>query len=74
VIVTAAIAEFANLFFRQMQFVADHRHERRQAEPSEEAQKKREPGHVKGPHWRAVKIQKMNRSRFVANVHTSPRG
>lgn len=47
----------ADLCLGEMQFVADHSHERSNAEPSKEAQEKREPTHVESPHWRRLEIE-----------------
>ena len=42
--------EIADLRLGQMKFLADDRHQWRDAEPSKETQKKRQPRHVEGAH------------------------
>src|SRR5258708_1916169 len=52
-----------------MQFSADYRHQRGNTEPTEEAQKKREPRHVESTHGGAMKVTETDLSGFVANNH-----
>src|SRR5262249_46301199 len=59
----------ADLFLGQMQFLADHGHQRREPEPAEKAQEKRQPRHVEGAHGSAPEIEQTNSSRFIAQVH-----
>src|SRR5260370_10813398 len=52
-----------------MQFGADCRHQRGNTEPTEEAQKKREPRHVESTDGGGMKVIETDLSGFVANNH-----
>ena len=69
VIATEAMIVLPICSFVRRQFFAHDRHQRRDAEPGEEAQEEREPRHVERPHLRCLQREEIDARRFVANFH-----
>jgi hypothetical protein len=59
------------LFFGEVQFLADYRHQRSEPEPAEETQEKGQPRHMKRAHGHASEIEQTHSRRFLANVHVN---